>query len=116
MFQQVPLDLRNLCSCYFARCFALVLLVQKCACLSAQPGGFPGVGMLTTSNTALSSLRPLPASLARRPFVCCPGAVRYRSHLYQPIATRAKLGGGGEGDKGTLITNATGLSKSQLPT
>ncbi|DBB10613.1 hypothetical protein WJX82_006170 [Trebouxia sp. C0006] len=55
--------------------------------------------MLTTSNTALSSLRPLPASLARRPFVCCPGAVHDRSHLHQPIATRAKLGGGGEGDK-----------------
>ncbi|DBA76471.1 TPA: hypothetical protein ACH3X2_008539 [Trebouxia sp. C0005] len=55
--------------------------------------------MLTTSNTALSSLRPLPASLVRRPFVCCPGAVLYWSRLRQPIAIRAQLGGGGEGDK-----------------
>lgn len=72
--------------------------------------------MLTTSNTALSRLRPLPASLVRRPFVCCPGAIRNRPYLSQPIVTRAKLGGGGEGDKGTLTNNATGLSKSQLPT
>ncbi|DBA81574.1 TPA: hypothetical protein ACH3X1_007344 [Trebouxia sp. C0004] len=55
--------------------------------------------MLTISNTALSSLRPLPASFVRSPFVCCPGAIRCRSHLSRSNVTHAKLGGGSEGDK-----------------
>lgn len=57
------------------------------------------MGMLTISNTALSSLRPRPATFVRKPFVCCFGTIRYRSHLSRSILTRAKLGGGGEGDK-----------------
>ena len=55
------------------------------------------------SATALSSLRPVPASLATRPFGVCRGGKSHRLNRRQPTVTRAKLGGGGEGPGGLAM-------------